>query len=522
MFWDKLLEPFHNGYQEFITDAAHYHYAASFLREQMKALPGATNPAAKEAYEDFLRSDSPVQKQFRILDQQVSPLLQDVDVAKDWYDLVPVWFRVNNRIRDTLSTLSTMQKDEKVADTVLPQPKEEAPQADLHLPSQTPLPSKTASDLRQTPPETIPSPEQALSETAPAPGQIPSKNTVPDPALLRKQNRAEQLSRLKQSGKRTVTLLSGAAGTGKTFLTEERIRYLTDRLQIQPESILMLAPTREKAELLLLKYHLELELPISLAQVTEEDRVFTEHHTNVYTHILIDDLQHFTAGQMALIEQLAMRFPHAGWFCTVDDWQTIGGDYQAIYDFRRIFPQCEEEVLTRIYRHSEELAENAALFVMSDPLHTRKELHGQPCGKPAIHIVAYATSTGDNLFPQAIALAQELAGPGSLLLPIHLLQDANNIRQWFDRPLLPCTPDRLQDAEADSVIIPPSFFVRMDCPIIKAQEAVERRLPARERRLLYSALTRSRGCSIILTPLEYQSALVKELQRLPVKMHTIT
>lgn len=521
MFWDKLFEPFHNGYQEAITDAAHYHYAASFLREQMKALPEATNPAAKEAYEAFLRSDGPVQKQFRILDQQVSPLLQDADVAKDWYDLVPVWFRVNNRIRDTLSTLSTMQKVEKVADTVLPQPKEEdAPQADP--PSQAPFPSETASDLGQTTPETIPSPEQALSETAPAPGQIPSENTVSDPALLRKQNRAEQLSRLKQSGKRTVTLLSGAAGTGKTFQIEERVRYLTDLLQILPRSILMLAPTREKAEQLGLKYHLEMEIPISLAEVTGEDEVFTEHHTNVYTHILIDDLQHFTAVQMALIEQLTIRFPHAGWFCTVDDWQTIGGDYQAIYDFRRIFPHCEEEVLTKVYRHSEELAENAALFVMSDPLHTRKELHGQPCGKPAIHIVAYATRTGDNLFPIAIAVAQELAGPGSLLLPIHLLQDANNIRQWFDRPILPCTPDRLQDAEADGVIIPPSFFVRMDCPIVEAQETVDRRLPARERRLLYSALTRSRGCSIILTPLEYQSALVKELQRLPVKMHTLT
>ncbi len=57
-------------------------------------------------HRNFILKDSPPQRQFRILNEQVAPLLQDKQINADWYDLVQSWYKANNLANNTIKTAS--------------------------------------------------------------------------------------------------------------------------------------------------------------------------------------------------------------------------------------------------------------------------------------------------------------------------------------------------------------------------------------------------------------------------------
>ncbi len=57
-------------------------------------------------HRNFILKDSLAQKQFRILNQQVAPLLKDKHINQDWYDLVQSWYKANNLANTTIKTAS--------------------------------------------------------------------------------------------------------------------------------------------------------------------------------------------------------------------------------------------------------------------------------------------------------------------------------------------------------------------------------------------------------------------------------
>ncbi len=529
MVRDRFLHLFPPKYPIKLHKSQDYHTAASYLRSEMRRLPTAEHPNAAHAYKVFLDPRGPVQQQFRILDEQVPAYLHLTDVAADWYELVPVWFRVNNRIREALAALSAGQTvimlnpEDKFSDTA----NQDIFPAWMGLDSSQDIPQATLHTKDAGGNEEAHAPNAHPDFFSAAETSVPRSESSPEPTPVRTGVRPAQHT--VPSRPREILLLSGAAGTGKTHRLEAHIHHLTDRLQVPPQRILVPAHSPLQAERLTVRYHLELELPLTITCITASSSLFTVASPDI-SHVVWDDLQNFTHEHLSLMHSLASRIPDAGWFCTIDDWQALGSDYITPRDFTEVFPGCNTECLTEVYRHHYELARNAALFVLADPLHTRKEIEATEGNRPGIHLICYSTQPEKEAYEKAFQKASQLAGTGSVLLPVHQLQDAYPLRHFFRGHVLPCMPEHLSDAEADVAVLPPSFLLKLGCPLISLDGKEELpedssrlplRLPAAERRLLYCALTRAKHCSIILSPLETCSAFVRELQQLPIDIHIL-
>lgn len=96
-----------------------------------------------------------------------------------------------------------------------------------------------------------------------------------------------------------------------------------------------------------------------------------------YKYVIVDEYQDISKSRFNFLKSIADR-TGAKFFCVGDDWQAIyrfaGSDISLFTDFQKFFGYTKILKIEKTYRNSQQLIDEAARFVLQNPLQLRKDL----------------------------------------------------------------------------------------------------------------------------------------------------
>jgi DNA helicase-4 len=256
--------------------------------------------------------------------------------------------------------------------------------------------------------------------------------------------------------------------------------------------------------------------------------------THRFKYVLVDEFQDTSRSRMEVIKQLRAVSPGARLCLVGDDWQSInrfaGSDLGLFTQAEKHLGMTARVALGTTFRLVPDVTEISSRFVMQNPSQIRKEVR-TPKGalrEPGIVLHGYE---GDDQFKGLrevleLLVSRKSAGSRVLVLsrykaPIEHLAMKELVEEFGERGLRldPTTIHRSKGLEADHVVVmglssrSPSFpSATEDDPVLQLVSAApDGFLSSEERRLMYVALTRSKGRVYLLHSTSEPSPFVEEL-----------
>ena len=283
-------------------------------------------------------------------------------------------------------------------------------------------------------------------------------------------------------------------------------------------------------------------------------------YTPTYKYVIIDEFQDISYSRYQLVKE-TLDVSGAKLFCVGDDWQSIyrftGADIDIFINFKKYFGSISRTDISKTYRNSQELIDITGRFIEHNKYQLSKKLVSNKHHDTPIRFVKYegeykpVIESENTPWAKNIVEAFELAlkdikstssesknnimALGRMNNDVNLLKENPDIKiqkssgevhiihkNYPEFNIIFRTVHAAKGLEADQVIILnllhgelgfPSQII--DDPIIGLlQQNIEKCLYAEERRLFYVALTRTKNCTYLLTPVLNESVFASELDHI--------
>ncbi|MBR5167603.1 MAG: UvrD-helicase domain-containing protein [Salinivirgaceae bacterium] len=259
-----------------------------------------------------------------------------------------------------------------------------------------------------------------------------------------------------------------------------------------------------------------------------------------YKYVIVDEYQDISKSRFNFLKAIADR-TGAKLFCVGDDWQSIyrfaGSDISLFTDFERYFGSTKILKIEKTYRNSQQLIDEAARFVLRNPLQLRKNLRSDKKLNYPLVFWGFNDDPTQALQLSINKIASEFGNNSSILLlgrtnydieiakktGLFRISRENQKEQLKYIPFPDLKIDFLsvhksKGLEADNVIILNFKNDKLGFPNQIADDDVlnlvltnsESYRFAEERRLFYVAITRTKNRTYILTDNKNPSVFFKE------------
>ena len=263
-------------------------------------------------------------------------------------------------------------------------------------------------------------------------------------------------------------------------------------------------------------------------------KLLSQVPTHRFKYVLVDEFQDTSRSRMEVIKQLRAVSPGARLCLVGDDWQSInrfaGSDLGLFTQAEKHLGTTARVALGTTFRLVPDVTEISSRFVMQNPSQIRKEVRTPKGALGECGLVLHGYE-GDDQFKGLrevleLLVSRKSAGSRVLVLsrykaPLEHRAMKELVEEFGERGLRldPTTIHRSKGLEADHVVVmglssrAPSFpSATEDDPVLQLVSAVpDGFLNSEERRLMYVALTRSRGRVYLLHSTSEPSPFVEEL-----------
>lgn len=262
-----------------------------------------------------------------------------------------------------------------------------------------------------------------------------------------------------------------------------------------------------------------------------------------YKYIIVDEYQDISISRYTLLKAV-IEATSAKLLCVGDDWQSIyrftGSDITLFTDFEKYFGKTKKLKIEKTYRNSQQLIDEATLFIEKNPLQIRKDLKSDKRLDYPLVFWGYDKDPVLTL-TQIIDKIISKFGPDKSIMVLgrnnfdiemltassyfsFKIKDRKETIQYLPSPYTPIsftTIHKAKGLEADNVILINFRNGKIGFPNQIANDSVldfvinrEDNYPfSEERRLFYVAMTRTKNMTFVLTHTKAPSIFLKEFQQ---------
>lgn len=259
-----------------------------------------------------------------------------------------------------------------------------------------------------------------------------------------------------------------------------------------------------------------------------------------YKYIIVDEYQDISKSRFSFLKAIADR-TNAKVFCVGDDWQSIyrfaGSDVSLFTDFEHYFGYTKLLKIEKTYRNSQKLIDEAASFVLENPIQLKKDLKSDKQLDYPLVFWGFDDKPTHALKNIIEKIIHDFGTHSSVLLLGRTNYDAEILKksglfktvyknrkecyEYIFAPELPVeflSVHKAKGIEADNVILLNFKNDRLGFPNRIADDMVLNLVLskaetfdfAEERRLFYVAITRTKNRTFILTDNKNPSPFFKE------------